>query len=59
MLLYETASLASGFNLYEPNTLVTRIHRMLKLGLSIQEEKTGGDEDADMAAMARRARWRE
>ncbi|MFS7916549.1 Heat shock protein 83 [Helianthus anomalus] len=48
LLLFETALLTSGFSLDEPSTFGNRIHRMLKLGLSIDDDAA---EDEDVPAL--------
>merc|ERR1712038_2115318 len=47
MLLYETSILTSGFSLEDPSSFSGRIHKLIRLGLSINDGDDVVDDDDD------------
>ncbi|KAL1311723.1 hypothetical protein AAFC00_001820 [Neodothiora populina] len=54
-LLYETSLLVSGFTIDEPAAYAERIHKLVSLGLNVDEEAETSDEKAGEAAPAETA----
>ena len=50
-LLFDTALLVSGFSLENPGTFSGRIHKLISLGLSIDDTDAAEDDDEDMPAL--------
>merc|ERR1711976_580321 len=52
LLLFDTCLISSGFNIDEPSLFASRIHRMIKLGLGIDDEHSNDEKETSAAAAA-------
>jgi len=50
-LLHDTALFSSGFTLEDPTSFSARIHRMIKLGLSVEDAPEENVDDSDLPAL--------
>jgi len=46
-ILYETAVINSGFTMEDPTVFVRRVHRLLEVGLNVDDEGEGEGEGGD------------